>query len=94
SLTHQATHYLSQVIRNMVSGCGDGGKTMSYSCFCVSSSAKFESIINRDVASKCMPNVPAATSDALEVFESYCNFLPLPAGISQSLNHDREKDGF
>ncbi|KAK0662472.1 hypothetical protein QBC41DRAFT_285195 [Cercophora samala] len=70
---------LSNVIRNMVSGCGDGGRTTSYSCFCVSSSAKFESIISRVVSSKCMPSEPEATASALAVFDSYCHLSPQAA---------------
>ncbi|KAK4198894.1 hypothetical protein QBC40DRAFT_88549 [Triangularia verruculosa] len=67
---------LSNVVRNMVSGCGDGGRTTSFDCFCVSSSTKFESVISRAVASKCMPSEPAATAFALAVFDSYCHLSP------------------
>ncbi|KAK4174863.1 hypothetical protein QBC36DRAFT_191281 [Triangularia setosa] len=77
---------LSNVVRNMVSGCGDGGKTTSYNCFCASSSTKFESIISRVVASKCLPVEPEATASALAVFGSYCHLSPqaAPALASQT----------
>ncbi|KAK4656482.1 hypothetical protein QC762_204724 [Podospora pseudocomata] len=70
---------LSNIVRNMVSGCGDGGRTTSYSCFCASSSIKFESIISRAVSSKCMPSEPEATASALAVFDSYCHLSPQAA---------------
>ncbi|KAK4679501.1 hypothetical protein QC764_204724 [Podospora pseudoanserina] len=70
---------LSNIVRNMVSGCGDGGRTTSYSCFCASSSIKFESIISRAVSSKCVPSEPEATASALAVFDSYCHLSPQAA---------------
>ncbi|KAK3984758.1 hypothetical protein QBC44DRAFT_385478 [Cladorrhinum sp. PSN332] len=61
---------LSTIVRNMASGCGDGGKTTSYACFCASSSAEFESIISKAVASKCAPAFPDATASALRSADS------------------------
>ncbi|KAK4169029.1 hypothetical protein QBC43DRAFT_308544 [Cladorrhinum sp. PSN259] len=71
---------LSNIVRNMASGCGDGGKTTSYSCFCVSSSAKFESVISKAVSSKCAPASSDAAVSALSVFDKYCHISSLPQG--------------
>jgi hypothetical protein len=62
---------LSTIVRNMEQGCGDGGKTTSYSCFCTASSAMFSSKISKAVASECA-SATAGVGEALDVFHSYC----------------------
>jgi hypothetical protein len=62
---------LSTVVRDMYSGCGDGGRLTSYSCFCTASSEKFASIISTAVLKAC----PGSTDDAdsaTSVFSAYC----------------------
>ncbi|PKS08636.1 hypothetical protein jhhlp_005023 [Lomentospora prolificans] len=75
---------LSQIVRNMVSGCGDGGRTTSYDCFCVASSTRFAKVISTAVASKC----PAddGVSAALEVFDSFCQLRPGTTPITAVVN--------
>ena len=63
---------LSKIVRGMVSGCGDGGKTTSYSCFCTASSSRISSIISSNVQSACPTTTQGAADDALNVFSSYC----------------------
>lgn len=81
---------VSQIVRDMVSGCGDGGRTTSYDCFCVSSSTKFESIISKAVATKCMPTTTDGAPSALAVFDSYCHLggplvsVPTPTSVLSS----------
>lgn len=62
---------LSTVVRDMYSGCGDGGKTTSYSCFCTASSSQFASIISTAVMKACNSSSNAASS-AAQVFDAYC----------------------
>ena len=65
---------LSTIVRDMHAGkCGDGGKETSFSCFCGTSSTMFNSYISEAVSSRCMPQLPNATAEALAVFGSYCH---------------------
>ncbi|KAK1847625.1 hypothetical protein CCHR01_09717 [Colletotrichum chrysophilum] len=62
---------ISSIVRDMVSGCGDGGRTTSYSCFCTESSDRFSNIIATAVAKNCgQSNVEVAS--ATQVFDAYC----------------------
>ncbi|KAI0830952.1 hypothetical protein F5Y06DRAFT_281987 [Hypoxylon sp. FL0890] len=63
---------LSFIVRDMASGCGDGGKTTSYSCFCTASSSKMNGFISSAVASRCSTGPVTAASQAVDVFASYC----------------------
>ncbi|PYH83287.1 hypothetical protein BO82DRAFT_431034 [Aspergillus uvarum CBS 121591] len=74
SLSQCAVAPLSSVVRDMVSGCGDGGKYTSYSCFCTASSSEFNHIISSGVESNCGTNSENQVSTALAVFHSYCLF--------------------
>ncbi|KAH8655368.1 hypothetical protein BX600DRAFT_525380 [Xylariales sp. PMI_506] len=67
-----AEYPLSTIVRDMVSGCGDGGRTTSYRCFCTDRSSHMASVISSNVASDCLPETPSAVSEALAVFNSYC----------------------
>ncbi|KAI1456515.1 hypothetical protein F4805DRAFT_458721 [Annulohypoxylon moriforme] len=73
SLPHCAELPLSFIVRDMASGCGDGSKTTSYSCFCTASSSKMDGIISTAVASRCSTGPTNAATQALDVFSSYCN---------------------
>jgi hypothetical protein len=65
---------LSTIVRDMNAGkCGDGGKETSFSCFCRTSSTVLNSYISEAVSSRCMPQLPDATAQALAVFDSYCH---------------------
>ncbi|RDW57817.1 hypothetical protein BP5796_12618 [Coleophoma crateriformis] len=66
-----AVEPLSSIVRGMVSGCGDGQKYTSYSCFCSSQSSRFNSIIYSKVAQNCSGDTTDASS-AADVFHSYC----------------------
>ncbi|KAK1719024.1 uncharacterized protein CLUP02_00170 [Colletotrichum lupini] len=71
SLPSCAEPPISSIVRDMVAGCGDGGKTTSYSCFCTASSDRFREIIATSVAKNCGRSgveVESATS----VFDAYC----------------------
>ena len=62
---------LSSIVRDMYSGCGDGGRTTSYSCFCTESSSHMASVISTAVLAHC----PGSTTDAASattVFHAYC----------------------
>ncbi|KAI0133377.1 hypothetical protein F4776DRAFT_133035 [Hypoxylon sp. NC0597] len=72
SLPHCAEVPLSFIVRDMASGCGDGGKTTSYSCFCTDSSSKMNGVISTAVASRCSIGPVTAASQAVDVFASYC----------------------
>ncbi|OTA55310.1 hypothetical protein K449DRAFT_438863 [Hypoxylon sp. EC38] len=72
SLPHCAEVPLSFIVRDMASGCGDGGKTTSYSCFCTASSSKMDGVISTAVASRCSTGPVTAASEAVNVFASYC----------------------
>ena len=76
---------LSQIVRNMVSGCGDGGRTTSYDCFCVASSTRFAKVISTAVASKC-PADDDGVSAALDVFDSFCQLRPGTTRMSEPFN--------
>jgi hypothetical protein len=62
---------LSTIVRDMVSGCYDGGMTTSYNCFCSTSSDRFNNIIATAVSSNCSGTISDVVS-ALEVFQAYC----------------------
>ncbi|KAK1984167.1 hypothetical protein LZ30DRAFT_780037 [Colletotrichum cereale] len=62
---------VSSIVRDMVAGCGDGGRSTSYSCFCTASSDRFRDMIASSVARRCGgpgPEVASATS----LFGAYC----------------------
>ena len=61
---------LSSIVRDMQKGCGDGGATTSYSCFCTASSSYFSALISTVVVAQCSESGQA--SSAVDVFESYC----------------------
>ncbi|KAI1214343.1 uncharacterized protein F4807DRAFT_455983 [Annulohypoxylon truncatum] len=73
SLPRCAEVPLSFIVRDMASGCGDGSKTSSYSCFCTASSSKMNNVISTAVASRCSTGPTSAAAQALDVFSSYCN---------------------
>ncbi|KAF4488572.1 hypothetical protein CGGC5_v004647 [Colletotrichum fructicola Nara gc5] len=62
---------ISSIVRDMVSGCGDGGRTTSYSCFCTASSDRFSNIIATAVAKNC-GQLNAEVASATQVFDAYC----------------------
>ncbi|KAF2658919.1 hypothetical protein K491DRAFT_713164 [Lophiostoma macrostomum CBS 122681] len=62
---------LSTIVRDMEQGCGDGGATTSYSCFCTASSSIFSAKILTAVGSKCA-STTAGVGEALDVFSAYC----------------------
>lgn len=61
---------LSSIVRDMDKGCGDGGATTSYSCFCTASSSYFSTLISTVVLMQCSESGQA--SSAVDVFDSYC----------------------
>jgi hypothetical protein len=67
-----AEHPLSTIVRDMVNGCGDNGKTTSYNCFCTESSSHFTSVISTEVGSSCLPQTTTAVEQAVRVFDLYC----------------------
>ncbi|KAK0622620.1 hypothetical protein B0T14DRAFT_564058 [Immersiella caudata] len=76
---------LSTIVRDMnVGKCGDGGKETSFSCFCGTSSTVFNSYISEAVSSRCMPQLPDATAEALAVFDSYCHLSAVVTGNTTS----------
>ena len=74
SLSQCAEKPLSTIVRDMVFGCGDGGHTTSYACFCTSSSSHFSSLISSQVSTNCITDSAAAAevTEAVKVFGSYC----------------------
>ncbi|RHZ69888.1 hypothetical protein CDV55_103833 [Aspergillus turcosus] len=72
SLAQCAVSPLSVVVRDMKSGCGDGGQYSSYSCFCTASSSQFANIISSAIESECGTQLDSQISTALDVFHSYC----------------------
>jgi hypothetical protein len=70
-LSSCAVGQVSTVVRDMSSGCGDGSRTTSFSCFCTASSNAFVSIISTAVKSACSGTVGNVT-EALDVFQRYC----------------------
>ena len=81
SLPYCAEGPISSIVRDMVSGCGDGGRTTSYSCFCTRSSSSFMQIIATAVAKECSywgTEVSSATS----IFHEYCQ---LGGGARQTI---------
>ncbi|KAK4937963.1 hypothetical protein LTR10_021528 [Elasticomyces elasticus] len=66
-----AENPLSTVVRDMYSGCGDGGVYTSYSCFCTASSSYMAGVISTAVLSYC-PGSTADASSATAVFHEYC----------------------
>ncbi|CAJ0548885.1 Ff.00g024980.m01.CDS01 [Fusarium sp. VM40] len=71
SLPYCAEGPISSIVRDMVSECGDGGRTTSYSCFCTRSSSKFENIIATAVAKECS-HWGTEASSATSIFHEYC----------------------
>jgi hypothetical protein len=71
SLPYCAEGPISSIVRDMVSGCGDGGRATSYSCFCTRSSSRFESIIATAVAKECS-HWGTEASSATSIFHEYC----------------------
>ncbi|SPJ73216.1 uncharacterized protein FTOL_02946 [Fusarium torulosum] len=71
SLPYCAEGPISSIVRDMISGCGDGGRTTSYSCFCTRSSSRFESIIPTAVAKECS-HWGSEASSAMSIFHEYC----------------------
>lgn len=67
-----AADQLRTIVKNMKSGCGDGSRTTSYSCFCTDSSSQFSQVISTKVASACLPETTTAVEAAADVFSSYC----------------------
>lgn len=67
---------LSTLIRDMVSGCGDGGRMTSFSCFCTQRSTDFVEMISTEVVSHCTQSEKALASSAVSVFHSYCGLRP------------------
>ena len=76
SLSSCAEVPLSTIVRDMEQGCGDGGKTTSYSCFCTASFSKFSEKISKAVASDCTNTAGGVEATevlgAVDVFSAYC----------------------
>ncbi|KAK6833578.1 hypothetical protein PG987_008272 [Apiospora arundinis] len=81
---------VNTIVRIMYSGCGDNKRTTSYSCFCTASSAKFVSIISKEVAKRCLPDTATAVAQATELFGSYCaiGLVPHPVCIRNNSRND------
>ncbi|KAF7549878.1 hypothetical protein G7Z17_g6079 [Cylindrodendrum hubeiense] len=62
---------VSSIVRDMVSGCGDGGRSTSYSCFCTRSSQEFNDIIATAVSKECKHS-GAEVNSATSIFHDYC----------------------
>ena len=71
SLPYCAEGPVSSIVRDMVSGCGDGGRTTSSSCFCTRSSSIFVQIIATAVAKECS-HWGTEVSNATSIFGEYC----------------------
>ncbi|RBR06160.1 uncharacterized protein FIESC28_11175 [Fusarium coffeatum] len=71
SLPYCAEGPISSIVRDMVSGCGDAGRTTSYSCFCTRSSSSFAQIIATAVAKECS-HWGTEVSSATSIFHEYC----------------------
>ncbi|KAH9871926.1 hypothetical protein J1614_006184 [Plenodomus biglobosus] len=78
-LSSCAEEKVSNIVRNMASGCGDGSRTTSFACFCYTSSSYYDSVIGMDVRTACA-NDTAEESKARHVFNEYCE-IPLTAGL-------------
>lgn len=84
SLSSCAVKPLSTIVRDMSSGCGDGGAYTSFNCFCTSSSSTMDWIIETAVLNNCgtmsanASTASAYAASALKVFSSYCQ-LPIVA---------------
>jgi hypothetical protein len=88
SLSPCASTPLSTIVHDMASGCTEGGKTSSYSCFCTASSSAFSKIISSAVTSMCTAQATptAEANQALEVFSVYCQLgRGVSSGTSQGL---------
>jgi hypothetical protein len=75
SLSACALNPISSIVRDMVSGCGDGSLTTSYACFCYTSSTDFTHIISTAVVENCTQATPTPqmqASSAVKVFSSCC----------------------
>lgn len=74
---------LSRIVRNMESGCGDGAKLTSYSCFCTNSYSKFSWDISTAVVTNCNVSKRAEATSAVAVFEDYCSYGTLQLSSSK-----------
>ncbi|OCK82652.1 hypothetical protein K432DRAFT_441457 [Lepidopterella palustris CBS 459.81] len=74
---------VSNIVRGMASGCGDGGQTTSFTCFCSDSSSQFVNIISTAVQSKCS-SADGAANQALDVFASYCRLQVSNTAVAAS----------
>ncbi|PVH99672.1 hypothetical protein DM02DRAFT_419741 [Periconia macrospinosa] len=83
ALSECAEGALSQIVRNMAYGCGDGSVTTSFDCFCVSSSSHFAHQIDTRVANACLdePEV-GQNASAVEVFGKYCQLSTMKSSLS------------
>ena len=64
---------LSTIVRAQSSGCGDGGRLTSYTCFCTASSSRISSVISTAIMTSCgSDSASAQASSALSVFGAYC----------------------
>ncbi|GIK07586.1 hypothetical protein Aspvir_003252 [Aspergillus viridinutans] len=88
SLAQCAVSPLSAVVRDMKSGCGDGGQYSSYSCFCTASSSQFANIISSAIESECGTQSDSQISTALDVFYSYCQLNTSTTASSASTHTD------
>ncbi|KAI1760624.1 hypothetical protein GGR53DRAFT_470161 [Hypoxylon sp. FL1150] len=73
---------LSFIVREMASGCGDGSKTTSYSCFCTDSSSQMDGAISTAVASRCSTGPVSAATETVDVFASYCGLGVAKSGAN------------
>lgn len=81
-LSSCAINVLSTIVRDESSGCGDGGATTSYTCFCTDSSSHFSSVITSAISHSCATSIwSAQASSAIQVFDSYCD-LGVEAGLA------------
>lgn len=70
---------LSNIVRNMWSGCGDGSQLTSFSCFCTDSYSKFSWEISTAVVGSCdsdSDDKEGLASSAVGVFHEYCTKGP------------------
>ncbi|KAM7202608.1 hypothetical protein V8F20_004397 [Naviculisporaceae sp. PSN 640] len=67
---------LSNIVRNMWSGCGDGSQLTSFSCFCTDSYSKFSWEISTAVVAGCDDDKQELASSAVGLFHEYCTKGP------------------
>lgn len=68
---------ISNIMRDMSYGCGDGGRLTSYTCFCTNSYTKMTEVLLLDVFSRCIEDVGTEKAgsqgvSAQGVFYQYC----------------------